>query len=90
MIEEGKHEDWKEEPINSVASGVHYHRYFKGVKLDPFRIAKIYGMDAIGLTILKKTIATGKRGYKDAKQDYLDIIGACNRAIEMMEEDEND
>jgi len=68
-------------------AGIHYRKEYKGVKLDPFRIAKIYGIDGVQLTILKKVLATGNRGYKDNTQDYKDIINACSRALEMIEED---
>lgn len=77
-----------EDQAEGIASGNHYVRYCKGIKIDPFRIAKLYDLNAAQLTILKKCLVAGKRGYKDAKQDYLDIIGAASRAIEMMEEDE--
>jgi hypothetical protein len=60
------------------------------INLDPFRIAKIYHMDDFSLmTILKKCLCTGNRGYKDFRQDLLDIINAAQRRIEMLDEDEN-
>ena len=69
------------------SKGHHYHRVYKGIKIDPFRLQKLYDLDGAQMTILKKTLVTGERGYKDAIQDYKDIIGAANRAIEMIEED---
>ena len=69
--------------------GKHYRFEYKGIKLDPFRIACIYNLDGVGLTILKKNLVTGNRGHKDKKQDYLDIICAAQRGIEMLEEDGN-
>ena len=61
---------------------------YKGIKIDPFRIASIYGMTSFGMmTILKKCLCAGERGYKDKKQDLLDIINAAQREIEMLEED---
>jgi len=71
-------------------AGHHYRKMYKGVKLDPFRIADIYGCDGIQLTILKKCLVTGKRGSKDAVQDYKDIINAATRAIEILEEDSDE
>lgn len=68
-------------------TGKHYRFEYKGIKLDPFRISKIFNLDAVQLTILKKTLVTGKRGNKNKKQDLLDIIGAAQRGLEMMEED---
>ena len=59
------------------------------VKLDPFRIADIYGMSDFALmTILKKTLCAGNRGYKDLRQDLEDIICAAKRRIEMLDEDD--
>ena len=58
------------------------------VKLDPFRIAAIYGMTSFALmTVLKKILCAGSRGHKDYKQDVQDSINALQREIEMIEED---
>jgi hypothetical protein len=68
--------------------GAHYRYTYKGIKLDPFRIAKIYSMTDFELmTILKKVLKAGDRGHKDKRQDLLDIINAAQRAIEIMDED---
>ena len=68
-------------------AGLHYRKAYKGIKLDPFRIAKVYNLNGVQLTILKKVLVTGERGSKDEVQDYKDIINAASRAIEMIEED---
>tara|TARA_R110000803_G_scaffold8609_5_gene27602 strand:+ start:2360 stop:2677 length:318 start_codon:yes stop_codon:yes gene_type:complete len=68
-------------------AGLHYRKSYKGIKLDPFRIAGVYGCNGVQLTILKKVLATGERGHKDEIQDYKDIINAATRAIEMINED---
>jgi hypothetical protein len=68
-------------------AGLHYRKKYKGIKLDPFRIADIYHLNGVQLTILKKTLVTGERGSKDIIQDYKDIINAATRAIEMIQED---
>ena len=58
------------------------------IKLDPFRIAKIYNMTSFALmTVLKKILCAGSRGYKDYRQDLNDCICALDREIEMLEED---
>lgn len=84
------HPEDRNENINGGVfdAGLHYRKEYKGIKLDPFRIAKVYNLDGVQLTILKKTLVTGDRGAKDATQDYKDIINAATRAIEMIEEDE--
>lgn len=58
------------------------------VKVDPFRIAKIYGMTSFALmTVLKKCLCAGARGYKNHEQDLMDIRSACDRELEIILED---
>jgi len=67
--------------------GAHYRYEYKGIKLDPARIAKVYNMtDHLDFTILKKELRMG-RGQKDNRQDLTDIISAAQRRLEMMDED---
>jgi len=69
--------------------GLHYRYTYKGIKLDPARIALIYGgMSGMPFTILKKVLRMGT-GAKDKRQDLLDIISAAQRELELMDEDEN-
>ena len=69
-------------------TGQHYRYEYKGVKLDPFRIAKIYGLTSFAMqTILKKCLCAGNRGHNDYRQDLEDIICAAQREIEMLDED---
>lgn len=73
---------------DSDDQGAHYRYEYKGVKLDPARICKIYNVDDMLLgAIVKKALCAGERGHKDFKQDLLDIICAANRRLEMLEED---
>lgn len=59
------------------------------VKLDPFRIAAIYGMTCFALqTILKKVLCAGNRGHNSEREDLLDIRNAIDRKLEMLDEDE--
>lgn len=68
--------------------GGHYRKYYKGIQLDPYRVASVYNISSgPQFQILKKALGLGTRGHKDAKQDLLDIISAATRALEMMEED---
>ena len=70
-------------------AGAHYRFQYRGLNLDPFRIAQIYNMtDFCMMTILKKTLCAGNRGHKDFKQDLKDIICAAQRKLEMIKEDE--
>ena len=73
----------------NIDTGKHYRYMYKGVKLDPFRIAAIYKVTDFAMQqILKKCLCSGKRGHKSRRQDLLDIITSANRAIEMLDEDE--
>jgi len=59
------------------------------IKLDPFRIAKIYEMTSFPLqTVLKKILCAGDRGNKDYSQDIKDSICALERELEMIKEDD--
>jgi hypothetical protein len=74
---------------NNHDTGAHYRFMYNGVKLDPFRIANIYGVNDFALqTILKKCLCAGERGHKDKRRDLEDIITAAKRAIEMIDEDD--
>lgn len=76
-----------------IATGQHYKQvcvpsWAVGQPLDPFLIAEIFrrqdeALSAPQITILKKTLALGKRGHKSPKQDFKDIVGAADRAIEL-------
>lgn len=68
--------------------GAHYRYSYKGVNLDPFRIAQIYSITNFAqLTVLKKILCTGNRGYKELDQDIDDCICALQRWKEMRAED---
>ena len=59
---------------NTDDAGAHYRYSFKGINLDPFRIAKIYGMtDFCMMTILKKCLCAGNRGHKDFNESQLGV-----------------
>ena len=70
-------------------TGKHYRYEYKGIKLDPYRIAHIYKMQSFAMqTILKKCLCAGNRGHNNYKEDLQDIICAAQREIEIIEEDE--
>lgn len=71
-----------------IDPGAHYRYEYRGIKLDPFRICQIYGVNDFSLqTIIKKALKAGERGHKDMRQDLRDIVNAANRKLEMMDED---
>jgi hypothetical protein len=58
-------------------------------QLDPYRIARIYGITEFAqLTVLKKILCTGNRGHKALEQDLSDCISALQRWQELLKEDE--
>lgn len=76
-----KHED----------QGKHYRFMYKGVKLDPARIASVYEVQhPLQMAMLKKILCTGKRGHNSQVEDIKDIITAAERWLEMIEEDSQD
>jgi hypothetical protein len=75
--------------INNTVTdaGEHYRLEYRGVKIDPFRIAQVYGIkDFAMMTVLKKVLRAG-RAHKDLRQDLLDMKCAIDRKLEMMAED---
>lgn len=74
---------------SEIDPGAHYRYEYRGIKLDPFRICQIYGVNDFALqTIIKKALKAGERGHKDMRQDLRDIVNAANRKLEMMDEDD--
>lgn len=58
------------------------------IRLDPFRIASIYGITSFPqLTVLKKILCTGNRGAKSLRTDIDDCICALERWKELLDED---
>jgi hypothetical protein len=74
--------------IVELDAGAHYRKYYKGIELDPYRIAKIYGItDHMQFFILKKGLKAGGRGHKDLRRDIEDIKNACDRWLRTLDED---
>jgi hypothetical protein len=70
-----------------IDAGEHYRLEYRGVKIDPFRIAQVYRInDFAMMTVLKKVLRAG-RAHKDLRQDLLDMKCAIDRKLEMMAED---
>lgn len=75
---------------NKPDPGKHYRFSYKGIKLDPFRLARVYKVtNPAQFTILKKSIRMGTGG-KSKEQDLRDIISAAERELELMQEDLED
>jgi len=75
----------------SQDTGKHYRFSYKGINLDPARIASIYGItNMVQAGIVKKALCAGTRGHKTTLRDIDDIITGCNRWKEMLVEDQQD
>lgn len=65
----------------------HYSFEYKGVRMDPYRIFKIYGItDPAQQHAIKKLLRAGQ-STKSLKQDIAETILTLNRWLDMMEED---
>lgn len=68
--------------------GKHYRFTYKGVKLDPYRIFKVYEItDPAIQHAIKKLLVMGGRGKKSPAQDVNEAIASLQRWLEMQAED---
>lgn len=75
-------EDEETPPVN------HYARTFKGVEIDVYRIAKLYGItDPAIAHALKKLLRFGSGQHKDRAQDIAEAIQSLQRWQQMEAED---
>ncbi len=71
--------------------GKHYRLAYRGIKFDPARAGRIYGItDPMLFQAFKKIAFAGKRGHKSRISDIEDAICALNRFLEMEKEDESE
>jgi len=61
-------------------------RGYVDVQLDPAKIDRVYSLNGMGFTILKKVLRMG-RGNKTKRQDLIDIGDAARRELELMDEE---
>ena len=74
-----------------VDKGKHYRLAYRGIKFDPARAGRIYGItDPMLFQAFKKIAFAGKRGHKSRISDIEDAICALNRFLEMEKEDESE
>lgn len=56
----------------------------KGVTVDVYDVLKAFNVTNPALQhLVKKALAVGQRGHKDASEDYQDIIASAVRAKEL-------
>lgn len=73
----------------TLASDKHYRFSYKGIKLDPYRILKIYKItDPAQQHAIKKLLRAGQ-SQKSLVQDLEEVIMSLQRQLEMLKEDED-
>lgn len=63
-----------------------YNRPCKGITIDVYDVLKAFNVTCPALQhLIKKALAVGQRGHKDASEDLKDILVSAKRAIELSE-----
>uniref|UniRef100_A0AB39ACH1 Uncharacterized protein n=1 Tax=Klebsiella phage phiYH65 TaxID=3237693 RepID=A0AB39ACH1_9CAUD len=74
------------EPVGTDDSK--YNRPCKGITIDVYDVLKAFNVTCPALQhLIKKALAVGQRGHKDASEDLKDILASAKRAIELSEGD---
>lgn len=78
------------EPVTNAAPAVtndsKYNRPCKGITIDVYDVLKAFNVTCPALQhLIKKALAVGQRGHKDASEDLKDILASAKRAIELSE-----
>lgn len=78
------------EPVTDAAPAVtndsKYNRPCKGITVDVYDVLKAFNVTCPALQhLIKKALAVGQRGHKDASEDLKDILASAKRAIELSE-----
>ena len=67
----------------------HYQFTYKGIKLDPYRILKVYGIsDPAQQHAIKKLLRAGE-SVKPLKEDIKEVILSLTRWLEMLEDEDS-
>lgn len=80
------------EPVADAAPAVtndsKYNRPCKGITIDVYDVLKAFNVTCPALQhLIKKALAVGQRGHKNASEDLKDILASAKRAIELSEGD---
>lgn len=73
------------DPVNQPQDGVKYLREIKpGVLVDVYDVLRAFAVVNPALQhLIKKALAVGQRGHKDAAEDLQNIYESAKRAIEL-------
>lgn len=67
---------------------LHYFRPFPYDNIDIYRFLEVFDVTCpVAQHIIKKAVATGKRGHKDLQRDWQDIVDSAQRKLDMLDED---
>lgn len=70
----------------TVTNDSKYNRPCKGITIDVYDVLKAFNVTCPALQhLIKKALAVGQRGHKDASEDLKDILASAKRAIELSE-----
>lgn len=70
----------------AVTNDSKYNRPCKGISIDVYDVLKAFNVTCPALQhLIKKALAVGQRGHKDASEDLKDILASAKRAIELSE-----
>lgn len=66
----------------------HYNISYKGLRLDPYRISVLYGIEhPAHQHALKKLLRAGRGPHKDLRNEIHEIQETLNRWLNMIDED---
>lgn len=72
----------------NIGVDAHYRFIYKGIKIDPYRIMKLYGIaDPAHQHAVKKLLRAGRSPAKSLRQDIDEVRMTLTRWIEMIDED---
>ena len=67
--------------------GAHYAYDYRGIRIDPYRIACLYGIThPAQFQAMKKILRAGRGGHKDLRGDIRDVQDALERWLAMLDE----
>jgi hypothetical protein len=77
----------RNKPLSVPDKGAHYRYSFKGVKFDPYRVCKLYGIEGGPREHMTKKLLRGS-GKGHSEEDLIKELQCClDRWKEMIEED---
>jgi hypothetical protein len=83
-----KHDGFTAEAAHEAFAGVKRNKYMReikpGVYCDVYDVLRAFNVtDGALAHMVKKCLAVGQRGHKDATEDYKDIVASAQRALEL-------